>query len=499
MSVLSTFVFIGLLAMGQSGVTGRQFDRGPSLPVRSVYELDQPRLMTSPLGIVMLGDGDGQGISIDGGSPIDLGGLGLVDEMQAGLQVMMAEHREVFRKSLAELNGDLTQLMPLPLSSTDERLVAVASLMTELDEALASLRMARQAASLAGSDDEAAQAALKNSQDVLDEVKAELDEAKLATVNRHEFFDAGQMQLERLKAWDLKRAALEAALVQDIATWAESQGFPDSNELVDALRRRMWIGLSTLSGEGIDLSRVVPSLELGRAARDVLSEELLVYQDLMHAALLQREMMIARTASELRRAKFDGDWEQVEAIERERMVAAVAIRGVNDLWLKRLVELVAGVNPAHAAKLQSEGLRAAYPRVFEPTRNQERIARAILIENLTPVARTQALAAEAALQEQMKPLYERLVEAVRAYEPLRALADASRDSDEGVLMADVARAGARLRYLLGEQKRLEKEAIEVLSQYVFDSDQAEMDRIDRAIDPTPEQDREMDDQEGQSP
>ena len=485
--------------MGQSGVTGRQFDRGPSLPVRSVYELDQPRLMTSPLGIVMLGDGDGQGISIDGGSPIDLGGLGLVDEMQAGLQVMMAEHREVFRKSLAELNGDLTQLMPLPLSSTDERLVAVASLMTELDEALASLRMARQAASLAGSDDEAAQAALKNSQDVLDEVKAELDEAKLATVNRHEFFDAGQMQLERLKAWDLKRAALEAALVQDIATWAESQGFPDSNELVDALRRRMWIGLSTLSGEGIDLSRVVPSLELGRAARDVLSEELLVYQDLMHAALLQREMMIARTASELRRAKFDGDWEQVEAIERERMVAAVAIRGVNDLWLKRLVELVAGVNPAHAAKLQSEGLRAAYPRVFEPTRNQERIARAILIENLTPVARTQALAAEAALQEQMKPLYERLVEAVRAYEPLRALADASRDSDEGVLMADVARAGARLRYLLGEQKRLEKEAIEVLSQYVFDSDQAEMDRIDRAIDPTPEQDREMDDQEGQSP
>ena len=491
MSVLSTFVFIGMLAIGQSGTTGRQFDRGPSLPVRSVYELDQPRLITSPLGIVMLGDGAGQGIRDDGGVSIDLSGLGLVDEAQADLQVMMAEHRVIFQRSLAELNEDLTQLMPLPLASTDERLITVASLMAELDEALASLRVARRAALLAGSDDEATELAVKKSQEALDEVKAELNTAKLAIVDRQEFFDAGRMQLERLEAWDLKRGVLEGAIVQDIGDWAESQGFPDSSELVDALRRRMWMEFSVLSGEGIDLSRVVSSLQLGRAARDVLSKELSAYRDLIHAALLQREITFARTEAALRRAKFEGDGDQLATIERERMVAAVAVRSVNDLWLKRLVELVAGVNAAHAAHLQSEGLRAAYPRVFEPTRNQERIARAILIENLTPVARTQALAAEASLQEQMEPLYERLVEAVRAYEPLRALADVSEDLDEGILMADVARAGARLRYLLGEQKRLEEEAIEVLSQYVFDSDQLEMDRIDRAIDPTPEQDREM--------
>ncbi len=503
MSVGSSIILAGILGSTLVALPGRSFESGPRLPVQSVYELDQPRLITAPLGVILVGDGAGHGerlspVDGQGDGGIDFQGLGLVAANEDDLRSLLAEHRQVFRQSLAELNQELGQIMPPPMTSQDPRLKAVAELMLELDEQRLAIKEARRFVA-EHADDEVARELLEQLQDERNDIQAQLAEAKLAIVQRVELEQAAQEQLELLRQWDLRRIALEAAAAQSVEAWAESQGFPDGGELVDGLRRQKWIGLSSLSGEGIDLSSLVAGLELGRAARDVVAQELLGYEQALHAALVQRELVISQTQHDLRQARFDGEWSKVAALERERLVAALAVRGVNDVWLARLVELVEAVNPANAATLQSEGLRAAYPRVFAPSRDQQRIARAMSVKELTPIARTQAMAAQAALQEQLEPVYLSLVEAVRAYEPLRSLADVSPESDEGSLTADVALAGARLRALLAEQQRLEDEAMDVFRQYVFDSDQVEMDRLDRAIDPTMQQEWDITDSVSESP
>jgi hypothetical protein len=176
-----------------------------------------------------------------------------------------------------------------------------------------------------------------------------------------------------------------------------------------ARRREVAVRSATVSGEGVDLSRVLEIVAPGVPSPE-LAEAVGAYE-------LELDRLIqARPESEGLAGFRPGapmDIEKMQAAMKERSEAGRKIAAANELHARKIESMLP--EDVHAA-FRREYDRQAFPRVYKEPAVMKDVAAASAMEDATPEQRTQFAEIRASYERDAKALNERWAAAIQAQE-----------------------------------------------------------------------------------
>lgn len=170
---------------------------------------------------------------------------------------------------------------------------------------------------------------------------------------------------ELQRTFTQRTEALEKDLFGDLRAILTSEQEPLFDKVERLRRREVSSTQATLSGEGVDLTEVVGSLNLDTAAKQAIAEPLDQYEIAMDRALKERAEVYESAFGGMPQGGFmhlgPDAMERVAEVREKTRAAASRVRDVNRQFA-RLIE--SQLPPEHAAKFAEEVKRRSFSLVY---------------------------------------------------------------------------------------------------------------------------------------
>jgi len=319
---------------------------------------------------------------------------------------------------------------------------------------------------------------------------------------------------EILQSWEQRKRQIRTKLESNTQTVLDAGQAARWTALDRTLRRRKTIGRGQLSGESVDLTRLVDELAFEPATAAPLAEVIDAYEIDLDGALRARNDGADATRDEQLRLLREGVFDLGKSIGRDRVELHVAVRDVNEAYVQRLI---AALPEAAASRLRHAYNIRAFPRVYRATRGTRAFDAAKQVQGLGEETAETIGSLEAAYRAQLAQMNDRLREVIRrnepdehrrrferlaaagkgkrldpAEDPIRALYDARREFDsqyitniEGLLteeqLAQMPRSARSLRSVARPERAERELRPEAVERFDLNGDgeidEAELDRM----------------------
>lgn len=228
--------------------------------------------------------------------------------------------------------------------------------------------------------------------------------------NWREMIEKAQAPLE---AWRKKADNLNNQFLADFkATLTEPQveRWPTFER---RMRREKGMPQGALSGERVDLFKVVDSMDL-KEYRDQIDPVLETYAVQLDEALRQRESDMQRAEQDIRQAMQNMDFDKgLAAIDRQSKLR-MRIRDTNEMFAQQ----IRGVLPqALGDEFYHNVLEAGYPQVYNDTWGQRLFEAALNLPDIDETLRGSIDAFRTAHEQRLAAINDRLTKAIRENEP----------------------------------------------------------------------------------
>lgn len=334
----------------------------------------------------------------------------LDDEQSAIAESILQDHSEQFERVLRQVREDLRGAQAA-LGSEDPEIDRqreelrgqIAALMEEMQAALQNAGEGANVASIREKYD----AEMRDLASQLQRLQSQpMKPAQMAKL-----FDDASVRLEQ---WRIERKRLSEKLAADMRAILRE----DQRQHWPALERRILrqntLGRGRLQGEGVDLFLVVRDQKLDLAQSQAISQQLADYEASLDAALRRRNDLMDSSARGLFKAVAASDRQALAAAIGEITKARVAVRNVND---ETAAALAATLGGEAGAKVTDSYRQRAYPLVYRETQTVRLMKAARELGGLTPVQVQSLDQLQSALEAELGPMNERVLAAVRQYEP----------------------------------------------------------------------------------
>ncbi len=179
-----------------------------------------------------------------------------------------------------------------------------------------------------------------------------------------------------------KRAKeLEATLISDIKTLCSDQQLNQWPKFERTRRRDRTIDRGTVSGESVDLVRIVNALELTGEVKTDIAQQLETYEQDLDKALVERNKIFEEQTASFGAGggRIEFDVEKWEKQMRDAREAGMKIRDVN----QRYTRSIEGLLPdAIRPRFQMDVKRASFPMVYKQSRTQRAFDAALKFDDL---------------------------------------------------------------------------------------------------------------------
>ena len=184
---------------------------------------------------------------------------------------------------------------------------------------------------------------------------------------------------ERMSELTQSRRKLQEAMLGDIRSILNAAQEPAWPRVERAVRRTQGLRQGTLSGERVDIVRVVDDLELDAAGINRIDSILIEYEMAIDSAIARRD----KEREGLRdRARDSGD---PQAAFEQMRAASERVRDVNRRFARQIESSLEGDSGARFAQSFQ---RASYPQVYGRGRGQRALEATLGFEDLTPEQRS---------------------------------------------------------------------------------------------------------------
>lgn len=252
------------------------------------------------------------------------------------------------------------------------------------------------------------ESAQKASQEMQDSLKTLQDEAQDG--DRSALFEK---MPEIMRKHGEKRAALQKSFLDDLKsllTPKQEEAWPK----LERLRRREGLaggmGMSMVSGAGIDLTELVGKLKLADTEVAKLDDTLEQYQQDLDKAIVEREKARAeRDGGEPGKITMDFDMEKMKARTAEEREHAVKIRDLNRQYERRLASLLGDES---RAKLDEEFKKRSFRQIFKEPYPAKAIAAALKFDDLDANQKKALLAEQEAYNREVASLNDKWMQAL---------------------------------------------------------------------------------------
>lgn len=257
----------------------------------------------------------------------------------------------------------------------------------------------------------------------LDLVRAKLD------AQRAEPPDLEQMEALSaiIGAWIPQKEALGAAFLESIQSILDKEQLEHWPAADRALRRQRLLGLGQLSGESVNLFFLVREISATDVDMEPIRLVLEEYAIALDAALVARESQIALTQPDLWKAYYSGDAARAGALGTQEAAARVAVRSVNQKYREAIC--AASGSPDAAALLRDRYRKAAFPRIYHPTRTQVAFGAVLEMPDLEPAAAASIAALKESYLTELEAQNRALEEITLEQEPTDFAAGAQRRAE----------------------------------------------------------------------
>lgn len=247
----------------------------------------------------------------------------------------------------------------------------------------------------------------------IEQLRQQLKELNPEPPRGDELHKAFQRIAGNLQTWQAEKARLRDEFVTNAQAVLKDEQKERWPALSRKLTRERTLNKGRLSGESIDLFRVVKEMNFTPQVTESISAVLVEYDLRLDAALQARNSEIERSQQQMMQATQVRDVAALVAMTERLMKAREAVRNVNDDH----AVLIAAKLPADLATTFATTVRTrAYPRVYRPTQTQRLLKAAEELEGLEAGVLAAIRDLEKAYLVELGPVNDRVREVVRTNE-----------------------------------------------------------------------------------
>jgi hypothetical protein len=184
----------------------------------------------------------------------------------------------------------------------------------------------------------------------------------------------------KIAAWDSEAEKMKSQFLEDLRSVLTREQESKWPILERELRRLREIGSGRMSGESVDLSRLVDSVVPGAWEHPDVADLMEQYAVGMDRLLLARDAATTKRTDEFEEAIKGGDASRAERIWKDAQASRIAIRDWNARFVR---EIGARLDPDDAAKLDRAYFEAANERLCQPTRGETYIRAVANLDSLS--------------------------------------------------------------------------------------------------------------------
>lgn len=262
------------------------------------------------------------------------------------------------------------------------------------------------------------------------EMRADMTDVGSLLPDTPEFREFVDVIENSLETWQSEKRRLRDELLTDLELQLADHQLENWETVKRGLRRESALDASELSGEGVDLIRIVDSLELDEAEMQLIEDDLESYAIVLDEALRRRDQQIEQGRVELIDVLRTQDVDEAMQVIDQELRQREAVRKINHDYM----ELLASKLPDEAGQaLRSAALEAGYDRIFSHTVGQRTFIEARDIEGLDEEIAEQIRTYEQQYRAELAEQNTRLVRLTRDFE-----AERIRDRIEGMARMTLA-------------------------------------------------------------
>ena len=177
-----------------------------------------------------------------------------------------------------------------------------------------------------------------------------------------------------------KRQALQDRLLGDVRIMLTEDQATHWPRLERAIRRNQSLRRGFLSGERVDLTRVIGQIDLSEEQLAEVSTVLDGYEVDLDRALVARDAAQTRAMEQAREVFRSGDAEAGEELFEKQRKMSARVRDLNRRYAREIEGLLAD---DHKARFQDAYKRSSFPQVYRPGRGQRVMELISAYEDLT--------------------------------------------------------------------------------------------------------------------
>jgi Spy/CpxP family protein refolding chaperone len=345
--------------------------------------------------------------------------LGL-NEQQAGvIAVLLDEYQETFTARLGETRAELTKLTPKrdPAGIANADRSALAETVRRIQEEM------RQRLREVDDPDQR--------QKLIEEYQARIAELREQYREQNPAPEVDDDLLRKRSAviarWLRDKAALREQLIEDVAAVIEDEQRDRWPALERHLRRERTLDESRLSGEQVDLVKLIDEMRLDEETLRGAAPILGAYGETLDAALIARNEFVQTSRVRILEAMQSGDTSELLRLIDRELALRETVRDVNETYAQRLAEAL----PAeHGAALLASYYELGYSH----------IARATTADRLFDAA-LEAREIDDATRDALREMHEAYVEERAAWD--RRLREIVRTNESAQIRRQYERIAAR--------------------------------------------------------
>ena len=371
--------------------------------------------------------------------------LALSQDQMTVVEQLFAEYEQSFAAGAAALREAIADMRPRNWDLDPEaarRREAIVERMEELMELMRHL----------DDDDAASEEQLQRARTELNELRREMQSLRPGPVAEAQMQQMMAEASAAADAWRTQRQALGDEFVRNVMAVLDDAQQARWPQVERRQLRRKALGYGRLSGESVDLIRIVDELALDEETMQTISLLLQDYELQLDEAIRRRNEMLEQSRRQLQAALEQGDVRARRATLEQEMQARIALRDVND----RFAESIAAALPEALGEAFTATYRArAYPRIFRATPTQRQFAAAKELPGLD--ADTAAAIADLgrAYDAELQAMNVELLQLTRLHEPTamtrRGMGRAARGRAADRTEADMLQEAFARRQAFGER------------------------------------------------
>jgi hypothetical protein len=303
--------------------------------------------------------------------------LRLDDTQAAILQALCEDYEKAFADGSERVRQELANLRP-PKTEVDEQRAAIDAERNQRYADLLEEYRRKRAELPPDADDSDLRAQI---QEQAEAIREEIGQVRPPAIPADEHQRLRARSTEILAIWDAERTRLREDFVTNVQAILVADQLERWPSFERRLRRQKSLPRGQLSGESVDLLRVLRDLRFEADLTEPLRPVLDQYELELDAALQERDAYLKRSEHEIAEAMLGKDRARADAIIERMVEQRRLVRDVNVAAAMAIAQRLPDTEQSH---FEDHARRRMFPRVYRATQAERALRAASDLEDLDP-------------------------------------------------------------------------------------------------------------------